>query len=77
MLCVSGIVSQPDQDRAVSEFLRSATHRPSALLVEGAPGIGKTMLCGRSEIAAPDLCYRRVVLDEDGLALLAIMLSAM
>ncbi len=42
---MSGIVSRPDEERAVAEFLDSAGRAPSALLVEGAAGIGKTTLC--------------------------------
>jgi len=39
-----GVVSRPLEIRAVSEFLRSAAHQPSALVIEGEPGIGKTTL---------------------------------
>ena len=42
---MSGIVSRPDEERAVVDFLDSAGKGPSALLVEGAAGIGKTTLC--------------------------------
>jgi MoxR-like ATPase len=45
MLYVSGIVSRPDEEQAVVDFLDSAGKGPSALLVEGAAGIGKTTLC--------------------------------
>jgi DNA-binding CsgD family transcriptional regulator len=39
-----GMVNRPLEIRAVSEFLQSATHQPSGLLIEGEPGIGKTTL---------------------------------
>ncbi|MBE1547958.1 DNA-binding CsgD family transcriptional regulator [Mycobacterium sp. OAS707] len=39
-----GVVSRPLEIRAVSEFLESAAHQPSALVIEGEPGIGKTTL---------------------------------
>src|ERR671925_670493 len=39
-----GVVSRPLEIRAVSEFLRSAARQPSALVIEGEPGIGKTTL---------------------------------
>ena len=39
-----GVVSRPLEIRAVSEFLQSAAHQPSALVIEGEPGIGKTTL---------------------------------
>ncbi len=38
------VVSRPFERRAVSEFLRSAAHKPSGLVIEGEPGIGKTTL---------------------------------
>lgn len=38
------MVSRPLEIRAVSEFLRSAAHRPRGLVIEGEPGIGKTTL---------------------------------
>ncbi|MGV0793334.1 ATP-binding protein [Mycolicibacterium sp. XJ1819] len=37
-------VNQPVRDRTVDAFLDSATAGPSALLIEGEPGIGKTTL---------------------------------
>lgn len=39
------MVSRPDEEQAVVDFLKSAGRAPSALLVEGAAGIGKTTLC--------------------------------
>src|ERR1700750_1621035 len=44
LLYVSGIVSRPHEEKAVAEFLGSAVLGPSALLVEGTAGIGKTTL---------------------------------
>jgi DNA-binding CsgD family transcriptional regulator len=41
---MAGVVSRPLEIRAVSEFLQSATRQPSALVIEGEPGIGKTTL---------------------------------
>lgn len=38
------VVSRPHELRLVSQFLRSAAHEPSALVIEGEPGIGKTTL---------------------------------
>jgi AAA ATPase domain len=40
----SGVVSRPQEFRAVAEFLQSAVARPSGLLIEGEAGIGKTTL---------------------------------
>src|ERR1700722_1180661 len=37
-----GLVSRPVEEEALSEFLDSASSAPSALLVEGEAGIGKT-----------------------------------
>jgi DNA-binding CsgD family transcriptional regulator len=39
------MVSRPDEEQSVVDFLKSASRGPSALLVEGAAGIGKTTLC--------------------------------
>ncbi|MDT5283721.1 MAG: hypothetical protein QOJ20_4916 [Mycobacterium sp.] len=39
-----GVESRPFERRSVSGFLASATSEPSALLIEGEPGIGKTTL---------------------------------
>lgn len=39
-----GVVSRPEESRAVADFLSSAAIGPSALLVEGELGIGKTTL---------------------------------
>ncbi|AGB21361.1 ATPase,transcriptional regulator, luxR family [Mycobacterium sp. JS623] len=39
-----GVVSRPLEIRAISEFLQSAARQPSALIIEGEPGIGKTTL---------------------------------
>ena len=41
------LLSRPAQTRAVGDFLVSASAVPSALLVEGEPGIGKTTGHGR------------------------------
>ena len=41
---VAGIASRPAEEAAVAEFLDSAAGAPSALVVEGEPGIGKTTL---------------------------------
>jgi predicted ATPase len=38
------VVRQPTHQRAVAAFLDSAAHGPSALLIEGEAGIGKTTL---------------------------------
>jgi DNA-binding CsgD family transcriptional regulator len=43
-LTVSRVVSGAVDDRAVAHFLGSAASEPSALVVEGEPGIGKTTL---------------------------------
>ncbi|MGX9788837.1 helix-turn-helix transcriptional regulator [Mycobacterium sp. MMS18-G62] len=55
---MSGIVSRPDKEQAVVDFLRSAAREPSALLVEGAPGIGKTTLCVGAIDRARQLGFR-------------------
>jgi DNA-binding CsgD family transcriptional regulator len=39
-----GVANRPVEGRSVSGFLASATSQPSALLIEGEPGIGKTTL---------------------------------
>jgi DNA-binding CsgD family transcriptional regulator len=39
-----GVVSRPQESRVVSDFLQSAAHQPSGLVIEGEPGIGKTTL---------------------------------
>ena len=36
--------SRPTEGRRIAAFLASATSEPSALLIEGEPGIGKTTL---------------------------------
>ena len=36
--------SRPTENRMIAGFLASATSEPSALLIEGEPGIGKTTL---------------------------------
>jgi predicted ATP-dependent serine protease len=41
---MSRLVCRAAEVRAVSDFLPSATREPSALLIEGEPGIGKTTL---------------------------------
>jgi len=38
------VASQPDDTRAISDFLTAASIEPTALVVEGEPGIGKTTL---------------------------------
>ena len=40
----SGVIERPAEFRAVLEFLRSADQQPSALLLDGEAGIGKTTL---------------------------------
>jgi DNA-binding CsgD family transcriptional regulator len=40
----AGVLSRQAEDRAVADFLASASRQPSALVVEGEPGIGKTTL---------------------------------
>jgi DNA-binding CsgD family transcriptional regulator len=40
-----GIVSRPDEQQAVAEFLDSAAREPSALVIEGSAGTGKTTMC--------------------------------
>src|SRR5690349_15524162 len=39
-----GVVSRPLEIRAISDFLQSAARHPSALIIEGEAGIGKTTL---------------------------------
>src|SRR5262245_10654641 len=39
-----GVVSRPEESRAVADFLSSAATGPSVLLMEGELGIGKTTL---------------------------------
>jgi DNA-binding CsgD family transcriptional regulator len=41
---MAAVVNRPLEFRAVSDLLRSATQQPSALVIEGEPGIGKTTL---------------------------------
>ncbi|MCV7022570.1 AAA family ATPase [Mycolicibacterium novocastrense] len=38
------MADRPDEERAVADFLQSASRAPSALLIEGEAGIGKTTL---------------------------------
>ena len=38
------MAARPVEERAVGEFLRSASSAPSAMVIEGEPGIGKTTL---------------------------------
>src|SRR3954465_14516871 len=45
LLYVSGIISRPAEQQAVVDFLDSTSQGPSALLMEGGGGIGKTTLC--------------------------------
>jgi ATP/maltotriose-dependent transcriptional regulator MalT len=40
----NGVVSRPAEARAIASFLVSGTAEPSALVVQGEPGIGKTTL---------------------------------
>jgi Cdc6-like AAA superfamily ATPase len=40
----AGVLSRQAEVRAVADFLASASRQPSALIVEGEPGIGKTTL---------------------------------
>ncbi|HEY6650038.1 MAG TPA: AAA family ATPase, partial [Mycobacterium sp.] len=41
---MAAVVNRPLEFRAVSDLLRSTTQQPSALVIEGEPGIGKTTL---------------------------------
>ena len=43
-LTLPGMASRPIEEQALSEFLDSASSTPSALLVDGEAGIGKTTL---------------------------------
>ncbi|KUI10278.1 LuxR family transcriptional regulator [Mycolicibacterium acapulense] len=38
------MADRPEEEKAVADFLQSASHAPSALLIEGEAGIGKTTL---------------------------------
>jgi hypothetical protein len=40
----AAVVSRAAQTQAIAEFLRAVATRPSALIIEGEPGIGKTTL---------------------------------
>ena len=53
-----GVVSRPQESRSVLEFLQSAAHQPSALVIEGEPGIGKTTLWLSGVEQARDSGYR-------------------
>jgi DNA-binding CsgD family transcriptional regulator len=53
-----GVVSRPQESRAVSEFLQSAAHQPSGLVIEGEAGIGKTTLWLSGVEQARDSGYR-------------------
>ena len=53
-----GVVSRPQESRVVSDFLRSAAHQPSGLVIEGEPGIGKTTLWLSGVEEARDSGYR-------------------
>jgi DNA-binding CsgD family transcriptional regulator len=55
---MAGVVSRPLEIRAVSEFLQSAARQPSALVIEGEPGIGKTTLWLSAVEQARDSGYR-------------------
>jgi DNA-binding CsgD family transcriptional regulator len=52
------VVNRPLEIRAISEFLRSAAQQPSALVIEGDPGIGKTTLWLSAREQARDSGYR-------------------
>jgi predicted ATP-dependent serine protease len=62
--------------RAVTEFLRSASQQPSALVIEGEPGIGKTTLWLLAVEQARDRGYQvfsaRVGQAESALAYAAV-----
>src|SRR5215207_587480 len=53
-----GMESRPVEGRSVSGFLASATSQPSALLIEGEPGIGKTTLWLAAVEQAQDKGFR-------------------
>ena len=42
--CLGGLVGRSAELRAVADFLKSMAERPSALVIEGEAGIGKTTL---------------------------------
>jgi len=53
-----GAESRPLEERTVSGFLASAASEPSALLIEGEPGIGKTTLWLATQELARDKGFR-------------------
>src|SRR5690242_16808847 len=53
-----GVVSRPLEIRAVADFLQSAARQPSALVIDGEPGIGKTTLWLSAIEQARDLGFR-------------------
>src|SRR4249920_559241 len=53
-----GAQSRPLEGRTVGSFLASATSGPSALLIEGEPGIGKTTLWLATQELARDRGFR-------------------
>ena len=52
------VLSRQAEVRAVADFLAAASCRPSALMVEGEPGIGKTTLCSAIAKQAVDSGFR-------------------
>ncbi|HEX2284461.1 MAG TPA: AAA family ATPase, partial [Mycobacterium sp.] len=54
----TGVIERPAEFRAVSEFLLSAGRQPSALVIEGEAGIGKTTLWLGAAAQARDRGFR-------------------
>jgi DNA-binding CsgD family transcriptional regulator len=54
----AGIATRPAEERAVGEFLDSASSAPSALLIEGEPGIGKSTLWSTARERARERGFR-------------------
>jgi DNA-binding CsgD family transcriptional regulator/tetratricopeptide (TPR) repeat protein len=52
------MVTRPAEERAIGEFLDAALSAPSALLIDGEPGIGKTTLWSAARDRAHDLGFR-------------------
>ncbi|OBK73209.1 AAA family ATPase [Mycobacterium sp. 1164985.4] len=55
---MSGVIERPAEFRAVSDFLRSADSAPSALVIEGEAGAGKTTLWLAGIAAARERGFR-------------------
>ncbi|HEX2284873.1 MAG TPA: AAA family ATPase [Mycobacterium sp.] len=53
-----GMASRPSDEKAVCELLESASSAPSALLIDGEPGIGKTTLWSAALEYARDHAFR-------------------